>query len=93
MLPSSSAKGDEERKRKNREAGKRAKSKKDQRMKDLVNEKASLEKEKLRISELRSKIGEKQKAIDLKKADLSAEKDKYNQYYKLLLLYLQKLGI
>ncbi len=93
MLPSSSAKGDEERKRKNREAGKRAKSKKDQRMKDLVNEKASLEKEKLRISELRSAIGERQKAIDLKKTNFTAEKDEYYQYYKCLLLYLEKLGI
>ena len=93
MLPSSSAKGDEERKRKNPEAGKRPKTKKDQRMKDLVNEKASLEKEKLRISEKRSEIGEKQKAIDLKAAKFSAEKAAYNEYYKLLLLYLEKLGI
>ncbi len=62
-------------------------------MKDLVNEQASLDKEKLRISELRSAIGEKQKAIDLKKTYLSTEKIEYYQYYNFLLFCLKKLGI
>ena len=55
-------------------------------MKDLVNEQASLDKEKLRISELRSAIGEKQKAIDLKKTYLSTEKIEYYQYYNFFII-------
>ena len=64
-------------------------------MKDLVNEQASLDKEKLRISELRSAIGEKQRAIDLKKTYLSTEKIEYYQYYNFFYysVLIKKLGI
>ena len=77
----------EERKRRNREAVKKAENKKDQHMKDLLNKKSFLEKDIMIIHERCAVIIENQKAYDLKKTYLRAETTIFDQYANLLSQY------
>nr|POE89561.1 rna-dependent rna polymerase 1 [Quercus suber] len=77
----------EERKRRNREAVKKAENKKDQHMKDMLNKKSSLEKDIKIIQDQCAVIIENQKAYDLKKTYLRAETTIFEQYANLLSQY------
>lgn len=77
----------EERKRRNREAVKKAENKKDQHMKDMLTEKSSLEKDIKIIHEQCTAIIENQKACNLKKTYLRAETTIFDQYANLLSQY------
>ena len=77
----------EERKRKNREAVKKAQNKKEQCMKELVNEKSSLESNIKRYNEESVVDEENQKAYDLDTTYLGAGTTILEQYENLLSEY------